>query len=118
MPKLNLAESAIEKYLDHIRKDYTLWSGRSTSLDNEFTRNYREQQRVKFNNSLTYEIGSKYIKVISGGSVHSFIVNDLKGKFPLGSILKAASWRAPAKNFKRGSVLTEDFGNITWTGAV
>lgn len=112
MPKLNLAESAIEKYLDHIRCDYSKWMVRSGS-ENPI----RADMINKFNAGVRYEVGPKYIKVITGTSVHSFIVNGLKGKFALGSILKAASWRSPATNFRRGSVLTETFSRITWTGA-
>ena len=56
-------------------------------------------------------------EVIKKGSVHSFVVNDLNNKFPLGSILKAASWKAPALNFKRGCVLSENFSSVSWTGA-
>lgn len=113
MPKLNIAESAIEKYLNHICADYVKWSTPRRN-DNPVV----EDMIKKFCGSVRYEVGSKYIKVISGDSVHSFIVNNLKGKFPLGSILKAASWRAPATNFKRGCVLSEDFSRVSWTGAL
>ena len=111
MPKLNISEDAINKYLDHIRCDYSKWMVRSGS-ENPI----RTDMINQFNAGVRYEVGSKYIKVITGTSVHSFIVNDLKGKFPLGSILKAASWASPAKNFRRGSVLTEEFSNIQWSG--
>ena len=113
MPRLNLSEDAINKYLDHIRTDYSKWTlqcGEENPI--------RTNMINEFNASLRYEVGSKYIKIIRNNGVHSFIVNDLKGKFPLGSILKAASWRAPATNFKRGCVLAEQFSNITWTGAI
>ena len=111
MPKLYLSEDAINKYLDHIRCDYSKWmlSGGSENP-------IRTDMINKFNAGLRYKVGSKYIKVITQTSVHSFIVNELKGKFPLGSILKAASWSSPATNFRRGSVLTEDFSSVQWTG--
>lgn len=119
MPKLNLDPSAIQEYLDHIADDYDRWSNPDAAA-NEFNRSYRLQEMQNFRKGLTYEIGSKYIKVIMNNagnrSVHSFIVNSPKGKFPMGSILKAASWKAPAMNFRRGSVLTGDFANVRWTG--
>ena len=33
-------------------------------------------------------------------------------KFKQGDILKSATWRGPARNFKRGNVLTGDYKNI------
>jgi hypothetical protein len=76
--------------------------------------------RENFIKCLRYEVGNKYIKIISGRahstSVHSFIV--LKpGKFPVGSVLKAASWAAPATNFVRANIFDGNFMRITWTGA-
>jgi len=59
-----------------------------------------------------YSIGKKYIKVISmdskdseHGSVWGFI-NVGNKKFPIGSVLKAAGWNAPALNQPRGNLLT------------
>ena len=61
--------------------------------------------------------GSKYIKVISNGSVSAFIVNtENDKKFRYGDILKAASWKAPARNAARGNVLDGSY-DINWTGA-
>lgn len=116
MAKLNIPETAIMKYLDHIRADY---AKRNSYLD--MNNPIRIEMTKKFNTSLSYEVGHKYIKIIKRHdtdniSVHSFIVNDLNGKFPLGSILKAATWKAPATNFSRGCVLTEDFNSVRWTG--
>lgn len=44
------------------------------------------------------EKGKKYAKIVHGGSVHSFV--DLT----TGDVLKAASWKAPAKH-ARGNIL-------------
>ena len=61
--------------------------------------------------------GSKYIKVISNGSVSAFIVNtENDKKFRYGDILKSASWKAPARNAARGNVLEGNY-TINWTGA-
>lgn len=65
-----------------------------------------------------FEAGTKYIKIyhwyndgssFKQRSCHSFV--DYEGK-----IWKAASWKAPAKNFPRGNVVTKDYGTIRWTG--
>lgn len=64
------------------------------------------------------EVGSVYIRVVRGGSVHSFIVRKDNGKFKAGDILKSASWRAPAKNYVRGNIFTGyASGACRWTGA-
>jgi hypothetical protein len=49
--------------------------------------------------------------------VHSFIVNKA-GKFAIGDVLKAATWKAPATNFKRATVADKNswVGRLTWTG--
>ena len=64
-----------------------------------------------------FEPGSKYVKVVkisSGGSrsVHSFVEKET------GAIWKAASWKAPAKNFARGNVFDSDtyLNRLEWTG--
>lgn len=64
-----------------------------------------------------FDVGSKYVKVItiSGGgsrSVHSFVEKSN------GDIWKAASWKAPAKNFTRGNVyqIPSYQKNLRWTG--
>lgn len=70
----------------------------------------------EFKSKIRVDEGSKFIKVVTNNSVHSFIVKNDMGKFKRGDILKAASWRAPAKNFSRGNVLTGNFSNVRWTG--
>ena len=59
--------------------------------------------------SITFERGSKYLRVVvSDGfgsrSAYAFIVTKDTDKFKVGDILKAASWKAPAKNYARGNV--------------
>jgi hypothetical protein len=53
------------------------------------------------------EGGRKYVKIAqrngSHNSVHSFVDAD-------GKIWKAATWKAPALNFSRGSIFDENFG--------
>jgi hypothetical protein len=109
--------NAIAKYVDHIKADYISWQNRVTPNADPYSVKIRKEMIDRFVNSVTVEAGSKYAKIVSNGSVHSFVV--LKdGKFPRGSILKAASWRAPATNFVRGNVLDGNFDCATWTGAI
>lgn len=64
-----------------------------------------------------FEYGSKYVKIvtISGGgsrSVHSFVEKSD------GNIWRAASWKAPARNFVRGNVynISSYEKRVQWTG--
>jgi hypothetical protein len=99
----------INDYLDYIKNDYYRWVCQSPT-------DVRITMYEKFCNSIRLEEGSKYIKVVSNNSAHSFIVKK-DGKFKQGDILKANSWKAPATNFVRGNVLTKEYGTIAWTGA-
>lgn len=111
---LNIAsdlETGVQRYIEAIKADYAGWH-RPHGDDK-----IRAEMIQEFDASIRYEIHRKFIKVITGPQtgVHSFIMLDDDGKFKRGDILKAASWRAPAKNFARGNI----FGNYTirWTGA-
>lgn len=101
-------EQQIEQYLVAIRADYARF-GQPSSV--------RDTMIAEFNSAVRLDVGNKFIKVVTSGSVHSFIVKEDGAKFKRGDILKAASWSAPAKNFARGNVLTSDFTNVRWTGA-
>jgi hypothetical protein len=71
------------------------------------------------NKEFYFESGRKYLHVImqdNQRSSHSFICLKDDNKFKAGDILKSAGWAAPAKNFKRGNVLTGDFRHIRWCG--
>lgn len=75
-----------------------------------------DDQIERFNNSITYSVGKKYIKIISNNSVWGFIVNtDTDSKFEYGDILKAANWKTPARNSARGNIITGNY-QINWTG--
>ena len=72
-----------------------------------------------------YEYGRKYIHIIMNHtgqfsynqrSSHSWVMIDDDKKFKQGDILKSASWKSPARNFKRGNVITGDFQHIRWCG--
>jgi hypothetical protein len=107
-------EAAVLKYIAHIKADYAGWGERSA---------IREVMIQEFNAGCVFEIHRKFIKVMTGkagagASVHSFIMLNDDGKFKRGDILKAASWKAPAKNFARGNVLEGKLSQVRWTGAL
>jgi uncharacterized protein YueI len=111
MATMNIPAEKFEAYLEEIKADYVkFW--KPEDLEKEHIQEMIEE----FNKGLRYKVGSKYIKVMTSNSVHSFIVNNEKAKFPLGTVLKAASWAAPATNFGRGSILDGSY-QLRWTGA-
>lgn len=105
MMKDDLAVALIG-YKDNIVKNYVDWCGAAGISDiGQF--------------GVEFEPGSKYVKVVkisSGGSrsVHSFVEKET------GAIWKAASWKAPAKNFARGNVFDAGtyLNRLQWTGIV
>jgi hypothetical protein len=110
-------DTALSAYLDHIRADYICWQGRVTPNADPYSVKIRQEMIDRFVSSVNVERGSKYVRVVTNGGAHSFIVVAGTSKFPAGTILKAASWKAPATNFARGNILLGDFGNASWTGA-
>ena len=104
-------EKFINEYLEFIRQEYAKWMLQSPT-------EIRIRMTEEFQKSVRFEQGSKYVKVIAGTSVHSFICLKDNGKFKRGDILKAAGWSAPARNFARGNVIAKQYGATTWTGAM
>jgi len=104
---------AVQVYMDYIVTDYS-------KMVNRWNSDNIQDDIEKFRKAMRTSEGKQYIKIIKGGSVHSFIVKvDNEGsRFKKGDILKAASWNSPAKNFSRGNVFVEEFSNISWTGAM
>ena len=76
---------------------------------------YSKDQVDKWESLFRVETGKKYIRVVRENGVFCFIVREDSGKFKKGDILKAAGYRAPARNSARGNVLTGNY-NIQWTG--
>ncbi len=114
MPSFNVPVSLLNQYAQHIKEDYRKWWGSRASEP------HVQQMIAEF--GIDFEPGSKYIKVVKTKngvveSVHSFICNK-DGKFPKGSILKSASFKAPATNFIRAQIDKPDTwaGRVVWTG--
>lgn len=101
-----------------------------TNLKAEMVSNYESWQNLsgkprteiqasmldEYINTIRFEEGRKYIKVITRSSVWGFIVKGKDAKFKPGDILMAAGWSAPARNKARGNVLTGDLTKVRWTG--
>jgi len=98
----------LEIYLQAIKNDYKLKDGKNPS-------DIQLDMMEKFNAELHIKEGKKYIKVISGTSVHSFIAKEDDSQFKRGDILMASGWNAPAKNKARGNIF-ESY-HISWLGA-
>lgn len=102
-----IQQTDLDRYASKIKADYAA-----------FTKGGNRDIVVEF------EWGSKFIKVTSATygqkSVHSFIAkgSNPKDKWPEGTILKAASWRAPAQNFARGNIYDTVLQRVRWTGVM
>lgn len=102
-------------YFQHLALDYAGWLKPGDGTADPVC----ERMIQEFKDGLSYTIGRNYIKVVTDcSSVHSFIViRPTKKGFKIGDILKAASWNAPATNFKRGNVFElSSLPGINWTG--
>ena len=85
----------------------------STSYGKKELTGYSKEQVDNW--SWTLNDGQRYIRVLRDRGVFAFVVKEDSGKFKKGDILKAAGYRAPARNSARGNVLTGNY-NIQWTG--
>ena len=86
----------------------------STSGGKELT-GYSKEQVDNWDNKTKVSEGKKYIKIVQDTGVFAFVMKEDSGKFKKGDILKAAGYRAPAKNSARGNVLEGNYA-IQWTG--
>ncbi len=103
---------ALITYKDAILADYARFTKDLTD--------WAESEDIVLNEDkfgIEFEFGSKYVKIVeisSGGhrSVHSFVEKSD------GNIWRAASWKAPARNFPRGNVyITSSYEKrVQWTG--
>jgi hypothetical protein len=102
----------------------------------DFARRHPGNVKMGFSKRIDFQDGGKLIKMVSvdlndgveneyGRSVYGFIVkedNTIKSAttgafFKAGDLLKAAGWKAPAKNFARGNIhdLNDD-SKLPYTG--
>ena len=118
--KLTDFDTAIEVLLEAIKTDYRDWTDRSALAKMKRGNGTGDFDSVnlemveEFEESLYAKAGSKYVKIIKGGSVWGFIVKADSGKFRAGDILKAASWASPATNAARGNIFNGY--SVNWTG--
>jgi hypothetical protein len=100
----------IELLLEDICADYKRWCGLKDGDDDLSTDRVKE-----FGESLHYEVGQKYVRILQENRVWGFVVASEKDqKFSQGEILKAASYKTPTRNAGRGNLFTEY--TIEWTG--
>jgi hypothetical protein len=108
----------LDNYLRKITEDFKGFAERSSKSVSKEWYSDPTPRINEFANELELKFGSKYIKILSGGSAHSFIVNtDKDEKFKKGDILMAASWSTPARNKPRGNIFDNDY-KVRWTGAI
>ena len=105
-------QNEINAYLAHISAEYKRrYKGDSGCA-------HLTRMEEEFDSGLRFIDGSVYVKVLCKTSVHSFIVKTDGERFKRGDILKAASYKAPAKNFPRGNVFVPNsYVNVPWMGA-
>jgi hypothetical protein len=103
-------ETALNTLIEKIKASYANWGSNDRDPGG-----VRERMIAEFNEQISYTVGKKYIKILTRRSVWGFVMLNDDKQFARGDILKAASYNAPARNFKRGNV----FGNydVNWTGA-
>ena len=108
----------VQVYLNHLKADYAKWIERAKIglAVNKDDTSHMDDMKHEFNMGLKAIEGSKYIKVITENSTHSFIVKADGPKFNAGDVLMAKSYKAPATNFARGNIYTENFSRIRWSG--
>ena len=97
-------DEAMNKLFFEIQHSYDTWGG----------------NRMNKVLDLKLKVGRKFIKVVEGNRVWGFVakVDGTHKGLPMlkGDILKAATWRAPAKH-SRGSIFdSEMHKSFSWTG--
>jgi hypothetical protein len=109
----------LDTLLNMIANNYAEWTERFY-MSEGYDLDVAHQRVQEFADGLVIEEGRKYYKVIKtdhGRSVWGFVVKGDNDKlFKKGDILKAAGWKAPARNKARGNVLEGDFSMVRWTG--
>jgi len=98
-------DDAMDNLLVKIQEDYNKWGSRSG---------------INKKMDLSLKPGRKFIKVVHNNSVWGFVakVDGVHKGLPMlkGDILKAATWRAPAKHSRRSIFDSEMHKSFSWTG--
>lgn len=94
----------MNKYMQNFKEQLEKYVALVTRLNVEYRAKMGYSDEVHGSIIVTVDEGSKYAKVSVGSSVHTFIEKST------GNILKAATWRAPAKNGVRGNIYSADIG--------
>ena len=105
----------LDNYLTKIKDDYSRWMHTTcTALSKEYWKD--PAPRIKeFAEAIEMKFGRKYIKILSGGSAHSFIVNTNKdSKFKKGDSVK---FKPTKRNKPRGNIFDNTY-RVRWTGAL
>ena len=107
LPSKTDFDSALDRLLDNIHKDYEGWSNRIEYSSGA--------ERV----DITIKPGRKFIKVIRDNSVWGFVAKSdgMHKGVPMkaGDVLKAAGWASPAKH-TRGNIFDNKLDYFSWTG--
>ena len=107
LPSVSDFDSALNRLVENIHKDYAKWSNRV------------EYKKGIETVDITIKPGRKFIKIIRDNSVWGFVVIDdgMHMGFPIvrGDVLKAAGWRAPARH-TRGNIFDNNQDYFSWTG--
>ena len=107
LPSVSDFDSALNRLLDNIHKDYQGWSSRIEYSSGS--------ERV----DITIKPGRKFIKIIRDNSVWGFVAKSdgtHKGvPMKTGDVLKAAGWASPAKH-TRGNIFDNKQDYFSWTG--
>ena len=107
LPSVSDFDSALNRLLDNIHKDYQGWSSRI-----EYSSGVEKVD-------ITIKPGRKFIKIIRDNSVWGFVAKadgTHKGvPMKTGDVLKAAGWSAPAKH-TRGNIFDGKQDYFSWTG--
>lgn len=112
-----MTTAAIQNTIVHSKEDMHLGLNKVAELmKSDYAKNgFNGDYEIEF------DFGKKYIKVVvenrGSRSVNGFVVNCHNDKeFPYGTLLKAAGWKAPARNKSRGSVFELEGKTLPWTG--
>ena len=108
-------KKAITNLANSMTADYALWQNR---LIDQPSQAIKDEMLERYENTLDFQEGRKYIRVVTDRSCSGFIVNtDNDPKFKRGDLLKAASWKSPTRNFARGNIFNnDDVLQVRWTG--